>query len=610
MKTIVGITGFAALAAVALTGCATTPAEESTPAAAEQPAYSPAERAADSTAALAFFRSNIASIHQRDRPAYLEHYLQSPRLTRTGPAGPDYGFEDFAAGDPDSWPDTLIATHFEVTPLASGAVYGVYRYRVVDGGSQRGVSERVMVRQPDGEWKIAVSTAFGSPGDRPVPPTAFTGATVIDGTGAEPVADADLVMRDGEIACVGECEIGDDVHVIDATGKWIMPGLVDGHVHYSQTGWADGRPDATDVRDRFPYAEVQADLRANPERFHRSYLCSGVTAVFDVGGHPWTWSLPDATEQSTSAPHVAAAGPLLSTVEHDILNLPASRQIVPMMDQESARAAAEMVAAHESDAVKVWGVMPPGQRESVRERLGVAADVSRESGIPLIVHATTLAGAKDALRAGAHLLVHSVEDDVVDSEFLELARDAGTFYNPTLTVREGYVELLSREFAEDDVDLECVDPATLRKARLTDSLPPVDGLDVAAYAERAAEGYATTVENLERVHEAGIPIVTGTDAGNPLTLHGPAINYEMEAMVEAGLTPMEVLVASTRNGARAMGREDFGTVEPGMIADLLVLDADPLAEIRNAREVALVVRAGEVWTRGELTYSGADAAGM
>jgi imidazolonepropionase-like amidohydrolase len=94
----------------------------------------------------------------------------------------------------------------------------------------------------------------------------------------------------------------------------------------------------------------------------------------------------------------------------------------------------------------------------------------------------------------------------------------------------------------------------------------------------------------------------GTDAGNPLTLHGPSVYREMAAMAEAGLSPMDVLVASTRNGARAMGRNDIGTVERGKVADLVVLDANPLADVANYRRVSRVVRGGKVWTRRELEY--------
>jgi imidazolonepropionase-like amidohydrolase len=561
--------------------------------------YPAAERAADSAAALAAFRSNIATIHQRDRPAYLRHYLQSPRLVRTGPGGAQYGYAGLAAGDPDSWPDTLVASHFQVTPVAPGVAYGVYHYRVVDGGSQRGISERVLVRQSDGRWMVAVSTAFRSPGDAPVPAFALRGGTIVDGTGA-PARTGTVVMRGSRVECAGDCPLRGDEEVLDVTGRWVVPGLVDAHVHFSQSGWADGRPDALDLRERFPYDATVAELARTPERFFRSYLCSGVTATFDVGGFPWTLELPQRVEPLTSAPHVAAAGPLLSTRDH-WLNLPAERQFIHIPTDSAVRAGVAMLAARGAAAVKVWYLVSAADPEypAWRQRLMLAGEEARRAGLPLIVHATTLAAAKDALRAGARLLVHSVDDRPVDEEFLRLARDAGTFYNPTLTVLDGYVQLAERRF-QPRVPLECVDPETRRRAMLTDSIPGPPPSP--ALRERVERTGAVMAENVRRVHAAGIPVVLGTDAGNPLTLHGPAVYPEMEAMAAAGLSPMAVLVASTRDAARAIGRTDFGTLEPGMIANLLVLDADPLADVRNFRSLRLVARAGEIWTREELEW--------
>ena len=567
-----------------------------------QPAYSGEQRARDSTEAMAAFRANIGAIHTRDRPAYLRWYLQSPRLARTGPGGVQWGYAGLTEGDPNSWPDTLVATHFEVVPLAPGVVYGAYRYRVVQGGSARGVSERVLVRQPDGEWRIAVTTAFGSPGDRPVPAYAFTGATVIDGTGAAPRRNATVVMRNGRIECVGDCPVGAGVETIDARGRWIIPGLVDAHVHYSQTGWADGRPDAEDVRARFPYDSTVVDLEAHPERFFRSYLCAGVTGTFDVGGYPWTWPLRARAEASNAAPHVAAAGPLLSTLDHWV-NLPAARQFVHTASDSATRAGARLVRQYGSDALKVWYLtdLPGADTVHLKAMLRAAADEARAANIPLIVHATELWAAKDALRAGARLLVHSVQDQPVDDEFIQLARQAGTIYNPTLTVTQGYLQLFGRRFDPTGVAMECVDPATRAKAALTDSLPagnfPMDRVRASIERERLI-----MADNLRRVHAAGIPVAMGTDAGNPLTLHGASVYNEMEAMAAAGLTPMDVLIASTRTAARAMGRDDIGTLEAGKLADLVVLDADPLADVRNLRAVRLVARGGEVWTRAELEY--------
>lgn len=447
----------------------------------------------------------------------------------------------------------------------------------------------------------------------PPPPVAFTGATLVDGTGAAPVPDAVVVLREGRITCAGPraacTNEGDDVEVVDVRGKWIVPGLVDTHVHYSQTGFADGRPDAQDLRERFPYERVIADLRANPERFYRSYLCSGVTATFDVGGYPWTWDLRDDAERSARAPHLAVAGPLLSTRDH-WLNLPAERQFIYIADEESTRAGARFLAAHDTDAFKVWFLIGRNSPDTAlaRSLIRVAGEEAARAGKPLIVHATGLWQAKLALEAGAKLLVHSVEDADVDDEFIRLAQRAGTIYTPTLVVHQGYEQLRARRFDASRYALECVDPATRAKAFLTDSLPGrPDDAQIASMQEAGRERYRRMLRNVKRLHDAGIPIAMGTDAGNPLTLHGPSVYLEMEALQEAGLTPLEVLTAATRNGALAMGRlDDFGTVERGKIADLVVLDADPTTDIRNARRVALVVRGGQVWTREELEYGLAD----
>lgn len=137
-----------------LTACATAPV--ATP-------VTQRSTAADSAEALALFRENIDAIHKRDRTRYIATYLQSPRLARNGPDGLELGFEDWPARTSTSWPDTLMARDLTVVPLAPGVVYGAYRYDVRYGDSlSTGVSERVFVKTPAG-WRIAVTTAFGSP---------------------------------------------------------------------------------------------------------------------------------------------------------------------------------------------------------------------------------------------------------------------------------------------------------------------------------------------------------------------------------------------------------------------------------------------------------------
>src|SRR5213596_2322722 len=501
------------------------------------------------------FRGNIAAIHARDRAAYLSHYLHTPELARVGPDGLRLGYDEFARTTGDGWPDTLVATHLRIVAVSPDVAYGVYRYRVVDtSGSARGVSERVFVRTPAG-WKVAVTTAFPTPGAAP-PPTAFICATLVDGTGAAPVRNAVVVMRDGRVACAGPraaCPVPPDADTVNALGKWIIPGLVDTHVHFSQTGWVDGRPDAMDLRDQYPYDQVEADLHARPERFFRSYLCSGVTSVFDVGGYPWTLELQQRTARSTTAPRVRAAGSLLSTIDF-WLNLPDQRQFIYMADEATVRQAVRAHKTWGAAAIKVWYIMPPQPPDTARVSALVhaAGDEARKVGLPLIVHATGLWEAKDALRAGARILVHSVWSGPVDEEFLTLARRQGTIYVPTLTVPDGYRQVAARRFDSELQPLACVDPATRVKALATDTVARAQRLSAAVVTERAtrtARNLAQALANLKRVHDAGIPVAFGTDAGNPLTLHGASVFMELEAMQAAGLKPVDVLRAATRTAA-------------------------------------------------------------
>jgi len=561
---------------------------------------------ADVLAARALFEANLDAIRGRDRAAYLACYLDSETLARTGPEGFTLGYGELAKTAGENWPDTFDASDLRLVSVEPGVVYGTYRYRVRYGPEeQAGISERVFVKTPKG-WKIAVTSAFQAPSGTPPPPRALIGATLVDGTGAAPVKDAVVLIRGGKIECAGRgCAVPQGVATLNVAGHWITPGLVDAHVHFSQTGWADGRPDSLDVRDRYPYEKAVADLKANPGRWFRSQLCSGVTAVFDVGGYPWTIALADREAANTRAPHVAAAGPLLSTIDF-WLNLPGEKQFLHLKDPETARSHVRYLAAQGADAVKVWYIVTPerGVEDSSPSVLA-AGEEARRAGLPLIVHATGLAEAKVAIKAGAHLLVHSVGDKPVDEEFIDLSKKTGTVYCPTLTVFGGYFRmreavLSSRAPAVDDPN-GCVDRATLSKVAETAKLEAPVNPQRALTAESLSGLERVGKSNLKRLSDAGVTIAMGTDAGNPLTLHGPAVYAEMEAMQAAGLPPMRVLVASTRGGSLAMRREkEIGTVEKGKSADLLVVAADPTADIANLRKLRYVVRGGVVRSIEEL----------
>lgn len=446
--------------------------------------------------------------------------------------------------------------------------------------------------------------------------TALVGGTVVDGTG-QSIPDAHVVVTGDRIACVGtaaQCPVPADATRVDVTGRFITPGLVDAHVHFSQTGWVDGRPDGLPAPGIYPYAETARGLRANPERWYRSYLCTGITAVYDVGGHPWTTALHAKAEGDASAPHVRAAGPLITHAGRSALDVDDEiYTFLPMATSAEVQSSVAKLKALGAAAVKVWYLAPPAARRAdLDARMMEVGAAAKAAGLDLIVHATGLREAKVALRAGAVLLVHSVEDQPVDEEFLELLSANRAIYAPTLIVgrnatRANVAISLGQRFPIDDPG-RCVDPATVAKVQNVEPLRPLipeerRSVD-AAFQRLEAVGarMALMRENLARVHSSGNTIVVATDAGNPLTLHGPSIYNEMEAMQAAGIPAADILVMATRNGARAMRRErDFGTLEAGRIADLLVLAQDPRADVRAFRSLTHVMRAGRLHRQSDLT---------
>ncbi len=445
---------------------------------------------------------------------------------------------------------------------------------------------------------------------------ALVGGIIVDGTGAPAVPNGVVVVTGDRIACVGtasQCPVPAGAQRVDVSGRFVTPGLVDAHVHFSQTGWVDGRPDGLSAPAIYPYAETARALRANPARWYRSYLCSGITAVYDVGGHPWTTALPVRAKSDPLAPHVRAAGPLITHAGRSALNVDDTiYTFLPMATTAEVQSSVARLKAMSSSAVKVWYLAPQAaRREELDARMMEVGTAAKAAGLDLIVHATGLREAKVALRAGAVLLVHSVEDVPVDDEFLELLKRNRAIYAPTLVVGRNATRAsvsigLGQRFNIDDPGM-CVDSNTVAKVANVEplrALIPEDrrAPDV-AYRRLEAVGArgAVMAENVRRVHAAGGTIATATDAGNPLTLHGPSIYAEMEAMQAAGLAAPDVVIMSTRNGARAMGREkDFGTLEAGKLADLLVLAQDPRADVRAFRSLTHVMRGGRLHQQASL----------
>jgi imidazolonepropionase-like amidohydrolase len=419
---------------------------------------------------------------------------------------------------------------------------------------------------------------------------------------APAVPNANVVIRDDKISCAGtatECPRPAGATAVDLSGMYLGPGLIDAHVHYSQTGWVDGRPDAADVRRQYPYDSVIHFLATHPDRFHRAALCSGVTSVFDVGGFPWTYELARNTRGATDAPRVVAVGPLLATITVDSQMM---GQFVFMSSESAVRSAVRQHREAGAEAIKVWYIQVPDSLHAhAKAMLMAAGDESRKQGLRMIVHATELPNAKEAIEAGASVLVHDVEEGLVDQAFLQAARRKGTIVIPTLTVLEGYADVFLGRSPGQRYPLDCVDPVTRKKLEsiLPDSLR---ARGKAFWSSPKADALmSTSLENLRRMYHAGISIAMGTDAGNPGTVHGPSVYREMDLMQQAGMPAAAVFASATMVAARALGLDhEIGSVAVGKSADLAVFAKDPTRDIHNARELRFVVRNGKMHSRQEL----------
>lgn len=445
------------------------------------------------------------------------------------------------------------------------------------------------------------------------PVTAIVGATVIDPRrdGEAAIAHDQTVLIEGaRITAVGNTEslrVPSGATLVNARGKYVVPGLIDAHVHFFQSGNLYTRPDGADFNAYMPYAKEVARNQARLPATFKVWLASGVTSVVDVGGPFWNFDVRDAAAKSDAAPRVAVAGPLISMVDRVKLDL-GDPPIIKIASPEEARALVARELARKPDYIKVWFIHQKGDDLARQEAIVKAtADAAHEAGVKLAVHATELLVAKSALKVGADFLVHSVEDELVDDEFIALAKRNHAIYCPTLFVAMGYRYAFSNTWRATEEEKRLADPQILDAMGDLAKIPK-DKLPerVAALMAKPSTPKLSPIAaaNLRKVWEAGIPVAMGTDAGNVGTLHGPSVFREMKLMAEAGLTPLQVLRSATVNGARAFGRaDDLGVVAPGRLADLVILDGDPLKDVKNLSTAWRVMKDGRMYDPAALMRS-------
>jgi imidazolonepropionase-like amidohydrolase len=413
---------------------------------------------------------------------------------------------------------------------------------------------------------LACITFFAPAARAAAPDLVLRNLTLIDGRGGPPVAGATVVIHEGRIAKVarGPVRTPPEAREIDLTGRWLIPGLIDAHVHV-----------ATD-----PTGE-DANARGTLERA----FMGGVTTVRDMGGDAIALAALARWSDSAGVPaprvrfSALFAGPGFFSDPRTIASahggvpgeLPWLRACRDTTDLRAAITAAQATGA---TGIKIYADLPP-------ERIAAVTAEAHRRHMPVWSHATVYPSRpSDAVDAGVNVLSHAmylvwetqrpVPDSYKDGRTALRALESPTVDSTALCV-------LFDRMRKKSVMLE----PTLFVAELQPSLQKI-------------LPFCRDVTGLAWRH--GVEIVAGTDHILGATDSIANIHRELELLVESGLTPLAALSAATRNGARALGlSERYGTIEKGKIADLVVLDADPTVAIGNTRRVQMVIKDGRVF---------------
>ena len=433
-----------------------------------------------------------------------------------------------------------------------------------------------------------ILTGCGAPEEIPAPDgagaLALVGGQLIDATGAAPIADSVIVVRDGRIESAGPRDttpVPEGAETLDVTGKTIIPGLVNLHVHY----------------------------REGPEeieRQFRSQLHYGVTTARSTGSDsPERVAYLLESAGRPDAPRTYTAGTGFSYPG----GFNAAGRNAPTTEEE-ARELVRNQTALGVHFIKMWvnEVAEPGLKIPPEIRAAIVDEAKQNGAIP-VAHIDDEADGRQLIEAGLRDFLHStvltfgpgsgvpMDDPEPSAEFIRMCLDNDVYFTPTLSIVQNRWHFAEHPELLDDPELRAAfdlyNPDAL--AGWDDPARRAEVMEDPGFEDRKA-AFRQLLDFVKTMHDAGVAVALGNDAGTPNVPFGWGMHHEMEMYVEAGLTPMDAIVAATATGAAQMppvGEADFGTLEAGKVADLIVLNADPLSDIANTLEIDRVMRRGE-----------------
>jgi imidazolonepropionase-like amidohydrolase len=435
----------------------------------------------------------------------------------------------------------------------------------------------------------------------------LVGATIINPADGKVMPNATVVINGDKIERVsmGKQDAAALGKQIDCAGKFILPGYIDTHIHFFQSADLFTRPDGADFNSVRPYKDEVAWIKSHLDDVFARYIRCGITSVVDVGGPMWNFEVRQKANATAKAPRVAVAGPLISSVSREKLDL-GDPPIVKIDGPDQAREFVRKLAEKKPNLVKIWYIVDKDHPvDAFRPTVRATIEASHAHKIRVAVHATELETARAAVEEGADILVHSVVDKPVDDAFVKLLKDRHIILCPTLVVFERYGRTFSHQLNLRSEEQMWGNPEVIASLDVTkipqDKLPDRVKQALAdpnGAMDRINKTYEVALPNLKKLEDAGLTIAAGTDAGNIGTIHGPALFREFQLMKQAGLTSMQILQCATANAAKLFGGETgahIGRIDNGCFADLVVLKSNPVDDIAHASDIDSVIKNGVVY---------------
>jgi imidazolonepropionase-like amidohydrolase len=415
---------------------------------------------------------------------------------------------------------------------------------------------------------------------------AIIGAVLIDGTGGPPISNSVVVVAGSRIRAVGtrvNIPIPAGVEKIDGQGKFIVPGLIDLHVHLGTR--AGPKYDAAD----YTRQRIIQNLNAN--------LYFGVTSVRSMGTdrqEAFDVRQSERNGQLITARLFTAGKGFTAPGGHPSQEV--GNVVIQTDSPDEARRQVDALARQQVDAIKMWVDDLGGNGPKIKPAVtDVILEQARKYSIPVTAHIYSLSDTRHLVQAGAAGFLHMIQDtEDIDPAFIARLRDLQIVFAPTLVRQElGWLYQQHPELLDD--------PDVARSIE-ADSIAAVKRTATAAGAAPAEhQNFERAMRNTRKLAAGGVPIGVGSDGGSGSDFPGLMFHREVTLLVEAGLSPMDAIVAATRNGALALRkRDELGTVEPGRRADLLLLSANPLEDVRNLRKIDRIMLNGEWVDRSSL----------